>query len=1225
MPRIECTTCDDSEIRRIGEPGASVDVYAFRGGAGIDSVFQLGVAHAHIVADLPRPQLLVGISTGAVHAAATAEVLQAPGQLPEEHRQEKTHQRSASLSRFREILYAYQSFATDLESALPDAFEAGAGRSLLPNPQAIHFKDERDSRLEALRARSGLIALINDLFDQTITIRTITRVVRGYLGWRATAEMPFWKRLRARLHEPWYLTKALVSAPLQCLRLAKRLLHAWVGGSARIERRAILKWSDSWLRTIPDLFLRPLEGRHSEGYTAGQIIFGGRRPRLAPHILVVSTALIGAVAVLVAVAGSLEFHMRGFFWTCVMPAAAVFFACMYSEHREEINAARKEIGEATNAERILAYYDLERDLGNDYTIEDLLIRIFDPSYHGKIDMADVAKRAMTGDDEPPEKPGDQKPRTFELYATANFHPLHVVPFVADLKKGDLTRINEDNEIVGGLCAAVAKIPFLRPIENEKLKTFLADAANVSNDAVFPSIDVLRLRLDPEVKQVRIFSVSSVTLRESENPPTYRNTIDVLKAGLELSRFRDASAERELINFYHDLIPESARRPERLTAGIPRALVCFGSDKDDIRHFVRAELATIEPEVALHTSGRLLQQADKQERQTLIARAVAEGCRATLAVRRGINDQGCRAMLGMQRVRPRAQGVLDPNDDEAPGATEICSHCKLYATPRAPRIEVKPADPPVPPAAELPQPPTVNLLLSGGVFRGVFQIGVVNALNELGAKPDVIGGSSVGSVVAAMIARIFNTEKKDRHLDIVRLASTFMTLDRLVITDRFADFVRRFTLRAAEARFSLRDADLFFRNYGAYSPEFDAVARRVVAGIEHLFYVSPYELSELVKSIRHRDYATTYELFCRYAQEIFDRGLVGFELLGAEPLALLIRQHVLQPDQHEKPSHALLFRNFAGKIQFLATATNLTTRELRIIGPGCDGMPEDATLIDALLASSAFPGVFRPRWSREIFASDNSIEQYIDGGVLDNLPLSAVVRHLNEAARRGEIAFRPYWRERNQPHLVFTASLEPATPPLDDEEVARMGRSWLAARERAQRLRYNQKIDRFAKVQRDLTFIYNTYSTARGTPVGLETLDIDVVVVKPRWLCGTFAFHPMLGFRRRKQAASIAHGCAATFGKFADIAADETRRAQWPEGWGLNTADIEPDAKRLHPHTRDKRAKGQCHFRSSPEAKCPFSSDELQKIPNTEIDEKVKKNISEIYRLCGLRSTHEGPE
>ena len=40
----------------------------------------------------------------------------------------------------------------------------------------------------------------------------------------------------------------------------------------------------------------------------------------------------------------------------------------------------------------------------------------------------------------------------------------------------------------------------------------------------------------------------------------------------------------------------------------------------------------------------------------------------------------------------------------------------------------------------------------------------------------------------------------------------------------------------------------------------------------------------------------------------------------------------------------------------------------------------------------------------------------------------------------------------------------------------------------------------------------------GKPIQDRPLEIEVLVVKPKWLCGTFAFHPMLGFRRELQAS-----------------------------------------------------------------------------------------------------------
>jgi hypothetical protein len=59
----------------------------------------------------------------------------------------------------------------------------------------------------------------------------------------------------------------------------------------------------------------------------------------------------------------------------------------------------------------------------------------------------------------------------------------------------------------------------------------------------------------------------------------------------------------------------------------------------------------------------------------------------------------------------------------------------------------------------------------------------------------------------------------------------------------------------------------------------------------------------------------------------------------------------------------------------------------------------AVLRQGLLASSAFPGVFRPRNSWEIFPTSSNQDQYVDGGVMDNLPFASVVAFLDAASER----------------------------------------------------------------------------------------------------------------------------------------------------------------------------------------------------------------------------------
>src|SRR5688572_2037840 len=46
---------------------------------------------------------------------------------------------------------------------------------------------------------------------------------------------------------------------------------------------------------------------------------------------------------------------------------------------------------------------------------------------------------------------------------------------------------------------------------------------------------------------------------------------------------------------------------------------------------------------------------------------------------------------------------------------------------------------------------VGLALSGGAVRGVAHIGVIKALDEVGIKPSVVAGTSVGSIIGAAFA------------------------------------------------------------------------------------------------------------------------------------------------------------------------------------------------------------------------------------------------------------------------------------------------------------------------------------------------------------------------------------------------------------------------------------------------------------------------------------------
>jgi NTE family protein len=76
-----------------------------------------------------------------------------------------------------------------------------------------------------------------------------------------------------------------------------------------------------------------------------------------------------------------------------------------------------------------------------------------------------------------------------------------------------------------------------------------------------------------------------------------------------------------------------------------------------------------------------------------------------------------------------------------------------APPRvvAPPVVVEPPPPPPETAKPPPKPPRIGLALGGGAARGFAHIGVIQVLEENGIHPDLVVGTSAGSLVAALYA------------------------------------------------------------------------------------------------------------------------------------------------------------------------------------------------------------------------------------------------------------------------------------------------------------------------------------------------------------------------------------------------------------------------------------------------------------------------------------------
>ena len=66
---------------------------------------------------------------------------------------------------------------------------------------------------------------------------------------------------------------------------------------------------------------------------------------------------------------------------------------------------------------------------------------------------------------------------------------------------------------------------------------------------------------------------------------------------------------------------------------------------------------------------------------------------------------------------------------------------------------------------------VGLVLSGGGAKGAYQVGVLKALLELGARVDMVAGASIGALNGAVLASAPSLE-----IGVERLENLWMTMD-----------------------------------------------------------------------------------------------------------------------------------------------------------------------------------------------------------------------------------------------------------------------------------------------------------------------------------------------------------------------------------------------------------------------------------------------------------------
>jgi predicted acylesterase/phospholipase RssA len=1272
---------DQTSASTESDPGRGVKrpyrIFSFPG-AGFDTVMQMGVVHAMLVTRRRAPEMVAGISVGAITATALGEVLRATGGSEGSSKQDE----EVRVARFSELLEAFRNApSTVLKGFLPDPLETNAAFALKPVELPRHFKEERDHREESVASRTGLIRLFNHLIRLRVSVRVFTQLMRILLGWNAFTEKSAvvrWRNRGGLLARLWWLAAThlfSLSMPLSLL--------------ARVE--------------LSELF--GINGRsRAVGVDAGHIIFNrwGWLRRLWEHclwlflgLLPLTLLLILSPAVLLLVVSSCSVIELPpicllIAWGLVIGGMATVLALI---------AWRSLSKQKSTFTNVLKHYQIFNDLGDSYALMEVLVQNFDPGYYGEFKFYDSVQRALKH--EMPTAGGSANKKVLADYLddSDNAGGVRLVPLAANLANGRIEAIPQETSVVDALMCACAVVPFYKAqsIQKQGVTSTFIDGISVSNDPIVPVYEeackILGKQTEARWDSLRIVSVPLLPLRqeqpEGQSEP-YTGLVDVALRARELQRFQDMLLDKSLI--------------DRVSRALGGKAVTVSEGREEPQTFVPAKIRLVAPDRAHQLTLRMTKAGSVVEQRELIDTAVADGCRAmierlvtdalpdtrtleerqlmlepdeeepdewphrdpsnkatlreavgqlrasgqTIMRRDGTEYVSCRKLMaawGDLKALPGGDPVTERNSDPGPGISEVCRCCmacagksevggvsegELRQHVKLPRLG--PAFEKVdPPKVEEKKGPAVVFLFSGGVFRGVFQVGFANAVSELGIHPDVIAGASVGTIIGALTGRIFQKpaghELVERQRQTRQLAATFLTIDRFVLTDRFADFIRHFSIHAADADFSPHDLDLIFRRYEKDSATaFSRRARRVFSGMERLFCLSPFEILEMAQLVRASNWDGAAARVKTLTQEMMDRYGVGLEMLGPEPLQQLIDGIVFDG----KPNSGGRFDHF--DFPLMGTTTNLTQGTLDILR---STHPWDPRFTQGLLASSAFPMVFRPRWSWEVYRHPQQVAQYADGGIMDNLPLGAVIDYL-----WGKDAATRYERRPDVPHLILTATLEPEkadwTKRADLDSLC-----WTDIRARAGQLRYNGKIDKFQGGQRDIRRILKQRTQEGDSDVRAADipLNLDVLAVKPKWLCGTFAFHPMLGFSREKQAESIAHGCASTICAVADHfdannkahAVDVDALRGWAMGRGIALGQL---PERIHHGTdgvlgfgparlsEEEQKQGFCWFRKVDPATgkrpiCPFHSEST----SCEKRDEVSEELQTIYVACGARHNH----
>jgi hypothetical protein len=599
VPKKSQPTAPD-ENRTLGGKNKTLRVYTFSGG-GFDSAMQLGVVHALLLASEEEwPDLVTGVSAGAISAVSLAEILQAGEGLG------AAEQLSAQVAKFRMVLEAYREGPLQLLMAqFPDAYETNARHATENLQLPIHLEAERKGRNQAQRAESGLIKLVNELLAIDLPMRQAVLLVRLVLaireaweigGKRSTILCEF-----ALLY--WRILRNLDHLGLLVGRIVFVLLKANGEPGPALPAREIL-------------FRRHVIRRRF--HDASRTLVGGLFLISLPLFYAV-TRLARFVRARMSVASKVRWRDTLQRW---LPET--WWKHFFSHY------AREEC-----LKTILAHYALDKDIGNANALRQTFVNVFDPAYFGVLNMGKVIEAALDRRKDASE-PQERSPKGLGLYARGK-RQITVGILAADIDKFRVRPVPPNTAVVDALMAATAIVPIFRAVglptfdDNEGLPpeqtVFYIDGENVNADPLRPTIKLLQDKIKLDTKAVRFYSSVAFPISKQELPLSkqYRGLVDVTMRSLELQHLQNALLERNFINLYHDTL-QSVLEEDR---AVWDRVAPNGSRRGKNKPLIAARVISIEAEEPLRLNKRIPGAHSQVERRALIDRAVADGCRATV--------------------------------------------------------------------------------------------------------------------------------------------------------------------------------------------------------------------------------------------------------------------------------------------------------------------------------------------------------------------------------------------------------------------------------------------------------------------------------------------------------------------------------------------------------------------------------------------------------------------